>query len=102
MKPEFRRINGDEFEADGRLNLYELNELSDLDLESEEASTIGGYVTHLLGHIPKLGEQLIVAHYTVTATRMDARSVGQLHFKRLQSTEAAEEEEAEAKSSVAG
>jgi len=106
VKPEFRRISEDEFEADGRLNLYELNELSDLDLESEEVTTIGGYVTHLLGHIPKLGEQLIVGHYTVTAIRMDARSVGQLHFKRLQTAEAAaaeeeEREEAEAKSSVA-
>jgi CBS domain containing-hemolysin-like protein len=102
VKPEFRRINENEFEADGRLNLYELNELTDLDLESEEAATIGGYVTHLLGHIPKVGEQVIVAHYTVTAVRMDARSVGQLYFKRVQKTETPEEEAAREKSSLAG
>lgn len=101
VKPEFHRLNDDEFDADGRLNLYELNELTDLDLESEEVTTIGGYVTHLLGHIPKQGEKLRVQDYEVTATRVDPRSVGQLHFKRVEKATAEEEAEAEKKESVA-
>ncbi len=101
VKLEFHRQSDDEFDADGRLNLYELNELTDLDLASEEVTTIGGYVTHLLGHIPKQGEKLRVQDYEVTATRVDARSVGQLHFKRVEKATAEEEAEAEKKESVA-
>ncbi len=52
-KEEFRKINANEFSVDGALGLYELNDLAKLDLESPDVSTIGGYVTHLLGHLPK-------------------------------------------------
>lgn len=83
-KPEFRRINDDEFEVEGMLNLYELNEFSDLELESDEVTTVGGYVTHVLGHFPKLGEMVRIEHYEVTTTRVEARRVGQLHFKRVE------------------
>ena len=83
-KPEFRRINDDEFEVEGTLNLYELNDLTDLELESDEVTTVGGYVTHVLGHFPKMGEKLVVENYEVTTTKVEARRVGQLHFKRLE------------------
>ncbi len=82
-KPEFRRINDDEFETDGTLNLYELKEHSDLELESDDVTTVGGYVTHQLGHIPKLGEKLVIENYEVTAIKVEARRVTQLHFKRV-------------------
>lgn len=86
-KPEFRRINDEEFEVEGMLNLYELNELTDLELESDEVTTVGGYVTHVLGHFPKLGEKIIIENYEVTATRVEARRVGQLHFKCVKTGE---------------
>jgi CBS domain containing-hemolysin-like protein len=79
---EFRRINADEFFAQGSLGLYELNDHAGLELESSEVSTIGGYVTHLLGHLPKQGERVRVEDYEVTITQTDGRKVGQLHFKR--------------------
>jgi CBS domain containing-hemolysin-like protein len=81
--PEFRRFSESEFEVEGGLNLYEINELTDLDLESDEVATIGGFVTHLLGHFPKQGEKFRVANYEVTATKVEARRVAQLHFRRL-------------------
>jgi len=83
-KPEFRKINDDEFQVEGSLNLYELNELVDLNLESDEVTTIGGYVTHVLGHFPKQGEKVMIEHYEVTATKVEARHVGELHFKRVE------------------
>src|SRR5260221_14619446 len=57
-KPEFRRLNANEFTVEGSLGLYELHDLAGLELESADVSTIGGYVTHLLGHLPKQGEQV--------------------------------------------
>ena len=84
-KEEFRKINANEFTVDGGLGLYELNELAKLDLESADVSTIGGYVTHLLGHLPKQGEQVKIDHYLVTVSQSDGRRVNQLHFKKLSS-----------------
>jgi CBS domain containing-hemolysin-like protein len=82
-KEEFRKINANEFSVDGALGLYELNDLAKLELESADVSTIGGYVTHLLGHLPKQGEQVKIDGYLVTVSQTDARRVRQLHFKKL-------------------
>jgi CBS domain containing-hemolysin-like protein len=82
-KEEFRRINENEFSVDGALGLYELNDLTGLELESADVSTIGGYVTHLLGHLPKQGEQTRIGHYLVTVTEADTRRVRKLHFAKL-------------------
>src|SRR5207247_8894959 len=67
-KEEFRKINANEFTVDGALGLYELNEFAKLELESADVSTIGGYVTHLLGHLPKQGEQVKIGDYIVTVS----------------------------------
>src|SRR5438046_2506485 len=82
-KEEFRKINANEFSVDGALGLYELNDLVKLDLESADVSTIGGYVTHLLGHLPKTGEEVKIDNYLVTVSQADSRRVKQLNFKKL-------------------
>jgi CBS domain containing-hemolysin-like protein len=82
-KEEFKKISADEFTVDGTLGLYELNDLAKLELESPDVSTIGGYVTHLLGHLPKQGEQVKIDNYCVTVTQADTRRIRQLHFKKL-------------------
>src|SRR5207237_10123225 len=80
-KEEFRKISANEFSVDGALGLYELNELAKLELESADVSTIGGYVTHLLGHLPKQGEQVKIDNYLVTVSQSDGSRVTQLNFK---------------------
>jgi CBS domain containing-hemolysin-like protein len=87
-KEEFRKISVNEFTVDGTLGLYELNDLAKLELESADVSTIGGYVTHLLGHLPKQGEQVKIDSYLVTVSQSDGRRINQLHFKRLSDTTA--------------
>jgi CBS domain containing-hemolysin-like protein len=82
-KEEFRKINENEFTVDGALGLYELRDSVGLELESADVSTIGGYVTHLLGHLPKTGEQVNIDNYLVTVSQADSRRVRQLHFRKL-------------------
>ena len=82
-KEEFRKLSESEFTVDGALGLYELNDLTGLELESPDVSTVGGYVTHLLGHLPKQGEQVKIDNYLVTVSQTDARRIRQLHFKRV-------------------
>jgi magnesium and cobalt exporter, CNNM family len=81
-RAEFRKINDQEFVVDGTLGLYELRDLAGLELENSDVSTIGGYVTHLLGHLPKQGEQVRIEDYVITVTQTDGRRVGQLHFEK--------------------
>ena len=87
----FDRVSADEFEVDGKMPLYELAEHSDIELDSEEVSTIGGYITSEVGHLPGVGETAEVSGYEVTVTSMDGRRILRLHFKRqsLQTVEAA-------------
>src|SRR3954447_16765297 len=82
-KEEFRTINENEFTVDGAVGLYELRDLAGLELESADVSTIGGYVTHLLGHLPRQGEQVRIENYSVTVTKTDGRRVLQVHFRKL-------------------
>ena len=80
---EFRKINENEFSVAGSLGLYELNDQTGLELESADVSTVGGYVTHLLGHLPKQGEQVKIDNYIGTITQTDGRRVIQMHFKKV-------------------
>src|SRR3954453_10120668 len=82
-KAEFRKINENEFSVVGSLGLYELRDLAGLELESADVSTIGGYVTHLLGHLPKKGEQVRINDYQATISQTDGRRVGQVHFRKV-------------------
>jgi len=77
-----KKISEDEFVVDGAFGLYEMKDLAALDLESSEVSTVGGYITHLLGHLPKEGESLRIEDFVVTVTGADDRRVQELHFKR--------------------
>ena len=80
---EYKKISDDEFIIEGALGLYEVNDLIGLELESADVSTIGGYVTNLLGHLPRPGEQVRIDGYLVIVTKADGRRVNQLHFKKL-------------------
>jgi CBS domain containing-hemolysin-like protein len=82
----FARLSESAFEVDGTLPMYELAEYSDLELEDPEVSTVGGYVTHLVGHLPKVGEQIRVEEYLVTVVEADDRVIGKLHFERVPSS----------------
>ncbi len=85
-KSEFRKVSESEFVVDGALGLYELRDLAGRELESADVSTIGGYVTHLLGHMPKQGEHVHINDYLVTISQTDGRRVLQLVFRRQSQT----------------
>ena len=92
---EFRRISDDEFVVDGTFSLHDLAAETDLSLESPDVSTIGGYVTHLMGRLPDIGEEVELDPYLVTVTQADERSVQEVRFDRQSPEEEAGEEEDE-------
>ncbi len=55
-----RKIDNNVYSVKGLTPLHELSDVLDIDLESEQASTIGGLITYILGRFPVKGELLAV------------------------------------------
>ena len=77
-------ISEHEYVVAANLPLHELDDVvPELDLESEEVSTVGGYVTEVLGHLPKVGEVAQIAGFNVQVTDADEKKVNEVVFKRI-------------------
>ena len=79
--PEFEKQKDGSLLVDGLLNLYEVNQLLDLDLDSDEVSTIGGYVTEQLGHMPKSGEKVTLGAYEAEVVSASQRRVLKIRIR---------------------
>ena len=82
QEEEITNIGEGEFDVEGTLALHDLAEEADLKFEETEVSTIGGYVTQMLGHLPVRGESVKLGDYVVTVTETDGRRILMLNFKR--------------------
>ena len=98
----FTRVNDSEFVVEGGLSLIDLSDhVDELALESGEVTTVGGYITQQLGHLPEPGESIELEGFEARVTSTDGRRVGQVHFRKVE--EPAEEGEEESdKESVEG
>ena len=82
QEDEITNIRDGEFNAEGTLALHDLAEETGLKFEETEVSTIGGYVTQLLGHLPVKGESVSIGDYIVTVKETDGRRILELNFKK--------------------
>lgn len=79
---EVKHINESEFELDGTHALYELEETLDADFAEADVTTIGGYLTSQLGHLPGRGEFVRIEDWIATVIESDGRRVLRVHLKR--------------------
>jgi CBS domain containing-hemolysin-like protein len=88
----FTRINEHEFVVEGTMTLNDLGgHVPDLELESGEVTTVGGYLTQQLGRFPEIGETHEVLGYEARVTSTDGRRVGQIHFRKLVPSDTADD-----------
>ncbi|MGI9243628.1 MAG: hemolysin family protein [Verrucomicrobiales bacterium] len=80
--PEFRSLGEGEFLVSGGANLHDLEAHAKIEIDGRDVSTIGGYVTQLLGRLPEPGSKVRIAMYEVTVSKADGRRVEELHFQR--------------------
>ncbi|NKF22832.1 HlyC/CorC family transporter [Solimonas marina] len=59
-------------------DVEEFNEYFGVSLPTDEFDTVGGYVMHLFGHMPKRGESVTVDRLTFNVQRADTRRIHQL------------------------
>lgn len=88
---EYRKISDDEYLLDGGFALHEVNDLLGTKLSSSDVSTIGGYVTHRLGHLPRKGESVSGDGFDFTVQQSDGRRVVNLLAKKRGDWDAEEE-----------
>jgi len=67
---EYEAINEYTFQVDGGMRIEEVNEEMGLELPEGDYETIAGFVLHLLGHIPRQGEQLRYKSLKLVITKM--------------------------------
>jgi CBS domain containing-hemolysin-like protein len=92
-KPDSNWINDNEFVIEGSMTLNDLTEMADeLELDSGEVTTVGGYITQQLGRFPEVGEMVEIHGWEAKVTSTDGRRVGQVHFRRLEPASAPDEE----------
>ncbi len=53
-----KQVGENRYEVDGAAKIADLNDALDLELESEDYDSVGGYVIELLDHLPKVGESV--------------------------------------------
>ena len=80
---EYRKIADGEFMLDGGLALHDLEDILGVKPVSPEVSTIGGFLTHELGHLPKKGEKISLDGYEFKVSQADGRKVVSVHAKKL-------------------
>ena len=84
-EPEFREVSEDEFFVDGVANLHDLESQAKIGLDVRDVSTIGGYVTQILGRLPEIGSKVRIENYEVTVSKADGRRVLELQFQKRHS-----------------
>ena len=67
---EYEAINEYTFQIDGGMRIEEVNEEMGLELPEGDYETVAGFVLHLLGHIPRQGEQLRYKGLKLVITKM--------------------------------
>ena len=72
---EYEAINEYTFQIDGGMRIEEANEEMGLGIPEGEYETVAGFVLHLLGHIPRQGEQMRYRGLKLVVTRMRGMKV---------------------------
>ena len=71
VNPEIKRISKKEWEILGKADTDEVNKKVKLKIpESEEYDTMGGFILHHLGRIPKEREKIELKRFTITITEV--------------------------------
>ena len=78
--------------VDAQTDVKEINETLESDIpDMKDLNTIGGYVIHLLGHLPSKGEEITEAGLKFTILAASTRKVDRIQINRLE--EKTQEEE---------
>jgi putative hemolysin len=76
-----RRLTGGVVELDGRVNLDEFTELTDLELPDGPYETAGGFVMARLGRLPQVGDRVEFDHHVIEVLEVDGRRTARIRVE---------------------
>lgn len=82
--PAVVAVSDTEYILDGDLAIHEWSDAFKMDLSGRRISTIGGFVTSLLGRIPRAGETVTYRNLRFTVESMRRRRIGKIRLERLE------------------
>ncbi len=68
--------------VDARTNVEELEEFFDIVIPREKFDTVGGYLFHILGNVPKVGEETSANGLVLSVVESDERKVRKVRVSR--------------------
>jgi len=84
---EYEAINEYTFQVDGGMRIEEANEEMGLELPEGDYETVAGFALHLLGHIPRQGEQLRYKGLKLVITKMRGVKIEEILLTKERSKE---------------
>ena len=88
---DYEAINEYTFQIDGGMRIEEANEEMDLKLPEGDYETVAGFALHLLGHIPRQGEQLRYKGMKLVITKMRGVKIEEILLTKEKPKESPEE-----------
>jgi len=69
--------------ADGRLDVEELEHHFDVEIPEGRFESVGGFITHILGKVPKVNETIMFRNLEFTIESADERRIQRVRIKKL-------------------
>ena len=80
---EIIKINQDEFIVSATLDIEKFEEFFEINLNSQEVESIGGFVLKKFGHLPKVGESFEDYDLRFTVTSADQRKIKKITVRKI-------------------
>lgn len=75
-----QKINALEYRVEASVKLDDLNDLLEINLESEDYDSLGGLIIGLLDHLPKVGEEVSDHGFTFRVEAVDKNRIEWVHM----------------------
>jgi CBS domain containing-hemolysin-like protein len=76
------RLGDGSISVDAKLEIEELESYFDFEIQKENFETVGGFIFHLLGRVPKVGERVDFGDLRMTIESTDARRIERVKITR--------------------
>lgn len=84
--PAVQKLSAREYLLDGDLAVHEWADAFHMDLSGRRISTVGGFVTSLLGHMPRVGDVAVYRNLRFHVDAMRGRRIEKLRLELLEET----------------
>lgn len=78
---QVQRVDDNTLAVDGQTKIDEVIELTGVDLPEGDYDTVAGFILNELGHIPEVGESVVVGDITMTVTEMDGVRISRVQIQ---------------------